>query len=736
MMRALLLKNLWTWHPRKEVSVIIVPGLFFAFSLADCVWGFPTEVWLAPLGFTLMLGSGAGQGAMLTDTKDGAMEFLSYLPIRRWQMWLANALDCVATCLVVLAALLWHKLIFWHAPATGPVSDHSNPVELWLFGTRWAPVLAVGSVMFFCAANGMFWQTFLVESKAARFIAGVFINLAALAIPLVLSAFHVVPSPWELATLLIPIGCFLWMAGLICFCWPPAHWSGWRRFAVSGLPCVLAVGLLGAGLLYAACNRWKVLDAGEAERGISYQRCRSPGPGLLVRANSRRSGQHLLFWDKGSESLGYLGRELSAISYNKFALQGLSRDRLCLWASFGSDNLWPCEDRLITIRRDGSDRRKLPITRLVKDGGRELYGVNGLSWTEDGKHCVFTASDSSTTLFVAGADGQIQKRITIKSGRDGDYRLSDSGRLFYVCPESGTHGDDRAPQERRYGVYDIADNRERMTSFRGSLLVLSPDLGHALITRQDADGDEATMLKVSLDDGQESEVIRGEGLGVDVPYNAPSLPGVFPLNGCSAQRNLVVDPTFRHVVISISRTVGKTWLRSFVHIDMQTMRKDMLIEEAPYSGRGVKANGRPMAEDYAPGGFTADGRAFVYGVRDMLVWLELESGTMTRMQLGETASTASLEFSPSGWRVAVEKPEGSRAPGRRKQWVSEVFDRGRLKLSITHGPGPIDWVDEDTLAYHTGDAIEILNVNTGKKTRIDASMLSSRAGKKGSATGR
>ncbi len=737
MMRALLLKHLWTWHPRKDASVIIVLSLFFIFSLADCYCALPTESWFVPLWLVLIVSSAAGQSALLTDTKDGVMDFLSYLPIRRWQMWLANSLDCVATCLVVLVALLWHRLIFWHPPIVASMHDHPNPMELWLFGTRWAPFLAIASLMFLIVAGGMFWQSFLGESRVARILPAIFNSLAGLAIPAVMGAFHLVPSPWELATLLIPIGCVLWMAGLICFCWPPAYWGGWRRFAVAGLPCLLAVGLIGAGLLYAACNRWKILEPGEAAGNSGYIRAYASGDGLMIFADSPRSGEHLLYWDKDSESLSYLGRDLQPLSYKGTSFCNASRDRLCLSASFGVGNLWPCEDRLITIRRDGSDRQDLPISWQLVDGGRKLYGAHNISWTKDGNRCVFTATDRTSILFVADSYGRILKRMPIESDSYHDYLLSRSGRVLCIYPEPANSEVGKEPQVRRYRLYDIADDREREIVIRGKLLVASPDLQYALIARQDADSDEATIVKLSLDGGQETEVIRGEGLGMALSRRDSLLTDVPRLNGedgaFAAERTLAVDPSFRHVVTATSRVEGKVTFRSFIHVDTQTMQKKSLIGDVPaVSARGARPNGQSKIEDYALGAFTTDGRAFVYGARSSLVWVELESGATTQIPLPGSPLEESIQFSPSGRRVAVVKAADPGVSRPRKQRVSEIFERGKLKLSITHAPGPIDWVDEDTLAYHTEDAIEILNINSGKKTRIDASMLSSRPAKSGS----
>src|SRR5947207_9070074 len=111
-MRALLMKNLWLWRPRRSANVAIF-SVILAFSCADALWHFPVWAWAVACVAAAILGQIGGISALQVDLKDDAIQFLETLPVRWSHVWLANFIDGIATILLAIVLLCWHRVIFW-----------------------------------------------------------------------------------------------------------------------------------------------------------------------------------------------------------------------------------------------------------------------------------------------------------------------------------------------------------------------------------------------------------------------------------------------------------------------------------------------------------------------------------------------------------------------------------------------------------------------------------------------
>src|SRR5215212_9780067 len=144
-MWALLRKNFWTWHPMLSANLVTF-ALALGFSIADALWHVPAGLWGLVLLFMVVISQAAGTSALGVDLKDDNIQFLQYLPVRWWQVWVANWANELIALLVLVPLVCWYRVVHFVGPTE---MERYMPLRDLFFSSRWMLPLGLTSIAFF-----------------------------------------------------------------------------------------------------------------------------------------------------------------------------------------------------------------------------------------------------------------------------------------------------------------------------------------------------------------------------------------------------------------------------------------------------------------------------------------------------------------------------------------------------------------------------------------------------------
>lgn len=738
MFLALLRKNFWLWRPGRSANVPIM-ALAFLVSVLDMSWPFPAPAWLL-IGFlAFLIGQSGGGDAMGVDFKHQSIRFLEYLPIRRWTIWLANWLDQMAACLIVIALLFWHRIVAWTPPlASGPYA----PLDAALFGSRWLLPLVLCSIMVASFGHSLFWRTFF-RSELASLIPG-WISTAVLgfAPAAVLIGLQLVP-PWHDSTLiLLLIGLAFSLASLLAFALPPVHWGRAARFGAVGLPLFVSILIGEVAGIYAGLSSWKQLDASDRTLIVRASFEQGDPNTVLLDVRSSMSGQHALLCDLANGTVRYLGRGLSRLRADwddddRIARAGAGGP-LVFISSLASNNLWPAPPSLITLDPEHAQRRSIVPIRAFVDTDGSTWQIIRAQWTADGRWLVAMANPSedyrsdrrprrdtftSTRLLIGKVNStgvpafDVRRRLSVFGSA---YLLSDGGRIVaQPLPKSPADDDPAdpsaalsssqpapAPITHRYRIYDIASERDRYIELPGAVIRFAADLSQALCLRVSTrDGMcYRSVVRVDLDTLDERTIIAESELA-PLPGMAGPLSGYYDLLPARQGRfdqelpgrdpMLDVDPSWHHLVWLRQRIDTNARRISLVDIDLSTLQRTELVAEADLAPVALVPSYDPRSSSRF-WGFSSDGSAVLLKNGRNCYRVSIPDGTRQTTTLGDDA-LSEMRFSPSGVRLALIRSAGADTV----RVVVLNAQQSRVVYTTSEYP-MVRWLDENWLLVTDG----------------------------------
>jgi dipeptidyl aminopeptidase/acylaminoacyl peptidase len=475
---ALLKKNNSQPGVLTSIWVMLAMAVFGAF---DASRPLSPPAWFGMLLWVVILGTSAGTGAFSADLTSNHLRFLEYLPIRRWQIWLADWGDGLVWLLAMLLLAVGPRTLNWTPPPEGG----RGPEEAFnavFFPTRWSAMVGLTSLGFCTFGIGAFYRV-LVERDSVMVFRAIISSLAVCAaVWAVPGLLRIVPTLLDVAVPLFVLGALFSAGSYLLFAWTPKEWGVFRRWALLRLPCVLTIYGTGAVVLFLCCRQWTALDLARPARvGVAAVNG-EPAESLLVTVRALRSGPHLLSLDPRTGRHHYLGRGLSPYRRGGSSPSGPD-GRLLLRAEFAPDGFWPAA-AIVGMNPDGTGRRTLLDLPNERDEG----SVSEVAWSPDGSSLIFATTarnGAERMLCIADPSGAVRRRIPI----DGRGNFALHGNDLLTVPHLGRRPDEEREAVRSLLHVDLESNRQRTIELPGYLLGCSTDLrGAVCLKNRDGDG--------------------------------------------------------------------------------------------------------------------------------------------------------------------------------------------------------------------------------------------------------
>ncbi len=716
---ALIRKNLL--YGRWGALAAVVPALLASVLIPHHIWEEFGALWDLAVIFVISLGVMLGINSFGADSKDEAIRFLDYLPLRRLEIWLANYLPGLLILgLVVLA-------FAWRAPFLTSVAD---PIErygpFWLSGPGWPFVLAGGSVGLLGLGLGAFsGALFLRENPAAALVLGLIsLHVALVALVMYLD---LTPKLDQMAPLAALSGGLFAAASLVIFILAPAHLGGRRRFLLAGASMT---GILSVVVLigYTACQGWAELVPGERLSLNPLALVHEPHGYLLVEASSGQSAEHMLAIDVENEQATELGRGLELLDQK--STRGFVR-RACFYSKLSEGGLWPGPRRLILSNPASGAREAL--------GGaasdlfiKEKPYFEAIGWAADPERLLVSSiGPDGDRLFTKVFDRQGVLRVDIplpEAPSEDSVFVSAAGQVLgRVATEIETGGSE-------FIILDLTSGLVERFQLPGRLLSFSPDLSQAVcalgrvtdgICRQsvvvvDLASKEQRIL---LSEDQVPAVFLSEEQLEQQSWRFWSGKLVDAFSHKPKQRmepELSFDSTFSKALWNSRKVRGELYEHRLVLVDLASGRQKPLMgpERLPRSRVAASLAGLDAPVVY---GFLPDASSAVVEVRGVISILDATSGELVpivdRSKIADSYDDRWFKrgrFSPDRRRLLVARDarQGSGSD-------IDVYAKGQVVTVLHTGRWARDWLwfDDDRILVIEASRVHLVAAD-GSQTRI------------------
>jgi hypothetical protein len=709
-MWALLRKNFWMWRPSRSANCALF-SFALAFSLLDARWRFSGIAWILPCYLVVLLGLAGASSAMNIDLKHDNILFLEYLPIRRWQIWLANSLDQLIACLLVIPLLCWCRVLTWTA-----ADADLAPGEHGLFESRWLLPVALASGVFFVFSYSLYWRTFFKSDKATM-VPSLLGTSIYIVLPFVIPAvLMLAPTFWDVLPLVLIQGTVFALGSFIAFSLPPAHWTNARRFVWLGIPLALAALCIEIGMELHACGRWQRLDWKEEGLSVFVQPTSGGSQWVIANVQSPRSGGHFFVYEPGHDRFTYVGRNL-----NFMTRQSVSRDNpLIAVPNEMPFEWWPFHFPIECILADGAGKSELFPRGVVTDNTGQQFRISEAYWLQNGKLLLLVGYGGTSykqTALCMNKSGGIARTFDAMNG------CLTSQTEILTATSLGNQSTDAAENQFEYRLYDTVSSQESRFQLPGRVLCFSDDLGEAAClctnTRNNLAYDSVVLVRIPT--GEKRTVLE-EGILPPIPQrDFQQRPGYFdPLAArsnfvsfyLSNGPTIIFDRQFQKAVALVLRYDQAVVHPSLEFIDLVGGTHRTLVPEKDLPVRSLSTT------DFGLNlfGFTSDGRNFTYMSFDQLTRVRVADGHANATKL--QGANPIPELSASGNRAICCGINPAR--GRNSQTINYVvldMRTSRVLCKIADASS-LQWLDEDHVAVARKEKLFIADIATQAERQL------------------
>lgn len=695
-MLALLRKNLWMWRPSRSANCWVF-AIALAFSLADMLWGLSTGFWVFAAMVCMLVAQAGGYSVFDVDFKKDNDRFLEYLPVRWSQVWLANWLDQALACLLLVPLLCWYRILTWKPPVVSGFGEFS------LWETRWHFPAGLTAGIFFVYSYALIWRTFFKSDKAA--IVPMYIgSFAYIVVPMTIPALMGVrPGIMDWCTLMAFGACLFSLASLAAFVLPPRHWTRFRRFAVFGVPLLIAALVLEIGCVWYSCVRWSRLDWSEPDLRLTMETGGGSHPWLLAHLASERSGTHDFAVDAQAGGIGNLGRNLrffSPVASSSFD------DQLIATSQENGPRFWPLRTPVLLIAPDGGSVKTLLADRFLTDRRGRRYIVVGAHTTMQGGLLVLEGLDrdgrDGRVLFLLDRDGRELMHFQA-SNRVSQFLVAAGGRILTIARSAEEEGGLENPRIT-YLLYDARSASESRFELPGIALCFSEDLQRvACLCTRTADGVQHDRIEIVEIPSLRARTVLQEGAlppraQVDSGYEyRDALPRQTRIGsaGAASDPMFVVDRGFHQAAIIVDRYEQGGVHLSLRHIDLDSGASRVLIDESKFARRGLQSP-HARLELY---GFSPEGHYVVYEDGSKVTRVKVSDGSALVTSLPDDRS-GNVSVSPDGSRIICLR-YGAARNSLRGNAVWQIFELGKSAPVYTS-------TDDDSLQWLDGNHVVVI----------------------------
>jgi hypothetical protein len=690
------------------ISTILVLILMAGLSVWDSRSPFEGVGWLLMLWWLTILGTSAGTGAFSSDLKNDNIRFLEYLPIRRWQIWLADFADGLFWLGLFIVAAVWWRTLHWTPP--DPNAFSRDPLPIILFRGRWT--LPVGcAALGFCAFASAAYSRLAIERDSTA-IFRAFSDAVAIVfmIWLIPVSLGLTPALDELAIPLALIGALYTLAGFVTFMYTPREWGRWKRWWLIRLPTLLILLICTFAIIALMCQHWARFDSIDLE-DVTVEPRADLGEKALLTFHSRRSGAHLLTLDTQSGATHYLGRGLGYKSGRG--------DTLTLATAFRPGTPIPSPGT-VPVAADGSIQwhHHLP-DQFTFEGAP--WRRQRVIWPTNRQHVAFTASprgSASYYLCLADPSGNVARRIETESG---SWLELSGDRFVFPRPDPSEDRTARWPP-REFFVYHSATGDITELKLPEPMLACNADFTHALCVRAAT----RELILVDLASGQSRTLLTASQTQPDEADEYPDRwwwqPSVIDNSGGTlyfGQCTIEVDAGMSQAAWSVRRGArnlpdGLNW----IHFASGEIRELMSAAELRRS-----TDGSPIDPSFlSVAGFTSAGDALVYQNSVELVRVSVPDGTRTvvaRSDPGERYPAWTL--SPDRRRVLRAQSEpADKEVGRRARYHMryELWDAGVSRPVADGESVNVRWHDNQHLLLSQAGKVWLIHADTLERRQI------------------
>lgn len=693
-MWALIRKNLWLWSPLRGPNLYIL-GLAAAFAIADLRWSFGMAGWLPVIALMTLLFQSGGSDVLGSEYKEDRYRFIEYLPVRWWQVWLANWCDAILANIILIACLTFLRTITWEMPA----DSHDGPGEQ-LFASRWIlPGLLLGFSVFL-TSHSAFWRTFVRTDAWAMIVTFLGGSLVVAPVMAVFVWYRIVPAPRDGVWLLLLAGLLFTVAAAIAFALLPHHWSRPLKFFVGGLPSAIIATATMSAAVALACSRWHQLDL--AEPGMTFSCVVNRTGSVSIAASSMRSGDHMLLWDTAKSNRRYLGRA----PYGRIDTSPTGDVVMVM----PSPRPTLSNNGVLTLLKANGERYALlPWPEFRGEDGRDYVGCQ-FTLSEDGNHVIayIAGQRRSEQLLTISRTGQIERRIALNSESYPSFLLGMHGRLLVYPPvESASVG---SAQGISAVIYDRLDDKGSVWTLPGPIIDISHDFDKALCQQTATRGAPSALVLCERATGRQTIVMKlpkSESPWDDLTPASRSSdlrapPGMAEWMGRSS--TAVCNAQFSKAAISLHNSDTVEAHTKIFLLDLETLEYQELLDQADAVGSTDRYPIPPAIY-----GFTAAGDKLVLQIGSELRIYNATSAESTRLDMGSPVETPpQLLFSPSGDRFIARNFRHSQMSSGAS---TSLYNGGKpVTVEGLDEADSVSWLDEDRIVSCSGKGVSIYDI--------------------------